>query len=28
VAGKTKTVPPDHPWVVTARHVGTNLGEA
>jgi 6-phosphofructokinase 1 len=28
VAGKTKTVPPDHPWVLSARHVGTNLGDA
>ena len=27
VAGKVKTVPPDHPWVVSARRVGTNLGD-
>lgn len=27
VAGKRKTVPPDHPWVQTARHVGTSLGD-
>jgi len=27
VAGKRKTVPPDHQWVQTARHVGTCLGE-
>lgn len=27
VAGKVKTVPPDHPWVRTARHVGTCLGD-
>jgi ATP-dependent phosphofructokinase / diphosphate-dependent phosphofructokinase len=26
VAGKRKTVPPDHPWLQTARHVGTCLG--
>ena len=26
-AGKDKTVPPDHPWVQTARRVGTNLGD-
>ena len=27
VAGKLKYVPPDHPWVGTARRVGTNLGD-
>lgn len=27
VAGKTKYVPLDHPWVLSARHVGTNLGD-
>lgn len=27
VAGKVKTVPPDHPWVDSARRVGTNLGD-
>jgi 6-phosphofructokinase 1 len=27
VAGKRKTVPPDHPWVETARRVGTCLGD-
>ncbi len=27
VAGKVKTVPPDHPWVLSARHVGTNMGD-
>jgi len=27
VAGKVKTVPPDHPWVGSARRVGTNLGD-
>ncbi|MFO7542791.1 MAG: ATP-dependent 6-phosphofructokinase [Thiobacillus sp.] len=26
-AGKIKTVPPDHPWVTSARRVGTNLGD-
>jgi len=26
VAGKRKAVPPDHSWVLTARHVGTCLG--
>jgi 6-phosphofructokinase 1 len=26
VAGKVKTVPPDHPWVVSARDVGTCMG--
>lgn len=27
VAGKRKSVPPDHPWVETARRVGTSLGD-
>ena len=27
VAGRRKLVPPDHGWVVTARHVGTCLGD-
>lgn len=27
VAGKRRTVPPDHPWVKTARHLGICLGE-
>ena len=27
VAGKVKAVPPDHPWVASARRVGTNLGD-
>jgi 6-phosphofructokinase 1 len=27
VAGKRKAVPPDHPWVETARRVGTCLGD-
>jgi len=27
VAGRRKTVPPDHSWLVTARHVGTCLGD-
>jgi len=27
VAGKRKIVPPDHPWLQTARHVGTCLGD-
>jgi 6-phosphofructokinase 1 len=27
VAGKRKTVPLDHPWVASARAVGTNLGD-
>lgn len=27
VAGKIKVVPPDHPWVESARRVGTNLGD-
>ncbi len=27
VAGKVKSVPPDHPWVLSARHVGTNMGD-
>jgi ATP-dependent phosphofructokinase / diphosphate-dependent phosphofructokinase len=28
VAGKRKLVPLDHPWVLTARHVGVSLGDA
>jgi 6-phosphofructokinase 1 len=27
VAGKRKVVPPDHPWVRSARSVGTSLGD-
>jgi len=27
VAGKRKVVPLDHPWIETARQVGTNLGD-
>ena len=27
VAGKVRTVPPDHPWVSSARQVGTCLGD-
>jgi phosphofructokinase-like protein len=27
VAGKRKVVPLDHPWIKSARHVGTNLGD-
>ena len=27
VAGKRKTVPLDHPWVMSARRVGTCLGD-
>jgi ATP-dependent phosphofructokinase / diphosphate-dependent phosphofructokinase len=27
VAGKLRSVPPDHPWVITARRVGTCLGD-
>jgi 6-phosphofructokinase 1 len=27
VAGRRKVVPIDHPWVATARHVGTCLGD-
>ncbi len=27
VAGKVKTVPPDHSWILSARHVGTNMGD-
>lgn len=27
VAGKKKLVPVDHPWIETARHVGTSLGD-
>jgi 6-phosphofructokinase 1 len=27
VAGQTKTVPMDHPWIETARHLGVALGD-
>ena len=27
VAGKIKTVPTDHPWVLSARHVGISMGD-
>jgi ATP-dependent phosphofructokinase / diphosphate-dependent phosphofructokinase len=27
VAGKLKTIPPDHPWIESARRVGTCLGD-
>jgi phosphofructokinase-like protein len=27
IAGKVKTVPPDHPWVRSARNVGISLGD-
>jgi 6-phosphofructokinase len=27
VAGNRKTVPPDHPWILTAHNVGVSLGE-
>jgi 6-phosphofructokinase 1 len=27
VAGQVKTVPPDHPWIESARRVGTNFGD-
>lgn len=27
VAGKRKIVPIDHPWILSARHVGTSLGD-
>ncbi len=27
VAGKRKLIPPDHPWIASARRVGTNLGD-
>ena len=27
VAGKVKTVPPDHPWILSARNIGTNMGD-
>ncbi len=27
VAGRRKVVPPDHPWIAAARHVGTCLGD-
>jgi 6-phosphofructokinase 1 len=26
-AGKVKTVPPDHPWILSARRVGTSFGD-
>lgn len=28
VAGKLKLIPPDHPWIASARRVGTSLGDA
>lgn len=27
VAGNKKLIPSDHPWIETARHVGTNMGD-
>ena len=27
VAGKINYVPPDHPWVLSARSVGTSFGD-
>lgn len=27
IAGQTKTVPVDHPWMETARHLGVSLGD-
>ncbi len=27
VAGRRKTVPLDHPWIVSARRIGTNMGD-
>ena len=27
VAGKRKTIPPDHPWLETARSLGLSLGD-
>jgi phosphofructokinase-like protein len=27
VAGRRKLIPADHPWIMTARHVGTSLGD-
>jgi 6-phosphofructokinase 1 len=27
VAGRRKLIPMDHPWILTARHVGTSLGD-
>lgn len=27
VAGRRKTVPPDHPWIISARRLGTNMGD-
>jgi 6-phosphofructokinase 1 len=28
VAGKRKTVPLDHPWIKSAKHVGTCFGDS
>jgi 6-phosphofructokinase len=28
VAGRRRTVPPDHPWAMAARHVGVCLGDS
>ena len=27
IVGKRKTVPLDHPWILTARSIGTALGD-
>ena len=27
VAGKKKLVPADHPWIISAKRVGTNFGD-
>jgi hypothetical protein len=27
VVGRRKTVPPDHPWITSARDVGTSFGD-
>jgi 6-phosphofructokinase 1 len=27
VAGRRKTVPPDHAWITSARRLGVNLGD-
>jgi hypothetical protein len=27
VAGNLKTVPFDHPWIESARRIGTNMGD-
>ncbi len=27
VAGRRKTVPLDHPWIISARRIGTNMGD-